>query len=110
MTSPRLFHIGDVLSITSGVLLSPRGLTGVKELLSYMTEEDLSLYELTAAAEACAPILRAQFPTLAAEFIPKFDHSSEALAWLESLESVTGYESHVTVTPATRLPVFDSGL
>lgn len=60
----RNFHIGDILSITTGRLVSPRRMDGVYDILNYMTGDDLFTHQLIRAAEECAPALREQHPDL----------------------------------------------
>jgi hypothetical protein len=61
----RLFDIGDVLSITTGCLVSPRLMDGVYDILNYMTGDELFTHQLPRAAQACKPTLLEQFPQLA---------------------------------------------
>lgn len=61
----REFHIGDILSITTGYMMSPEGIGGVYEILNYMTDDNLFTHQLPRAAEACRGPLLAQHPQLA---------------------------------------------
>ena len=61
----RQFHLGDVLSIVHGALLSPRHMTGVYDILGYMTGRDLSTIMLLPAADPCKEALLKQHPQLA---------------------------------------------
>lgn len=63
-TTPRTFHIGDILSITTGYLASPRGMAGVYDILGYMTGESLFTHQLPRARQACVPALLTQHPHL----------------------------------------------
>jgi len=58
------FHLGDVLSITSGKLVSPRLMDGVYDILNYMTGENLFTHQLPRAGDVCGPYLLKQFPRL----------------------------------------------
>lgn len=58
------FHIGTVLSITTGKLLSLDRMAGVYRILDYMTGESLYTHQLGRAAETCKPHLLEQFPQL----------------------------------------------
>lgn len=60
----RRFHIGDILSVTTGYLVSPSGMSGVYEILNYMTGDDLFTHQLPRAAEACRGPLLTQHPQL----------------------------------------------
>ena len=61
----RYFNVGDVLSVVTGKVVSPRGMEGVHNILSYMTGEDLSLLYLPEALPKCRQHLIDQFPQLA---------------------------------------------
>lgn len=65
MRAAKPFHIGDILSITTGRLVSPRGIGGVYEILNHMTGDNLFTHQLGRAAEACKPALLADHPFLA---------------------------------------------
>jgi len=58
------FHLGDVLSITSSRLISPRLILGVYDILNYMTGETLFTHQLPRASRVCRPYLLKQFPQL----------------------------------------------
>jgi hypothetical protein len=60
------FHLGDILSITHGRLVSPRHIGGVYDILNYMTGDNLFTHQLPRASEICRPILLKQHPKLAA--------------------------------------------
>jgi hypothetical protein len=58
------FSLGDVLSITTGRLVSERHMDGVYDILNWMTGDNLFTHVLPRAGRACEPILKAQFPQL----------------------------------------------
>jgi len=61
----KLFHIGDVLSITTGRLVSPSHMDGVCSILAFMTGDDnLFTHALPRVADECKPWLRVQYPQL----------------------------------------------
>src|SRR3989344_6645903 len=60
------FHLGDVLSITTGRLVSPRHIDGVYDILTFMTGDTLFTHQLPRASDECKPYLVKQFPQLAA--------------------------------------------
>ena len=60
------FHIGDVLSVTTGRLVSPRHIDGLYDILNFMTGDDLYTHALGRASEDCKPFLLAEHPSLAA--------------------------------------------
>jgi hypothetical protein len=60
----RLFHVGDILSITTGKLVSTRLMEGVHDILNFMTSETLSNHQLKRASQICKPELMKQLPVL----------------------------------------------
>lgn len=66
----RQFHLGDVLSVTTGRLLSPNGIAGVYAILNFMTGDTVFTHQLGRFADECKPYLLKQHPGLAA-----VDHS-----------------------------------
>lgn len=56
----RRFHIGDILSITTGRLTSPRGMDGIYDILGYMTDDSPFTTQLGRFAEECTPYLEQQ--------------------------------------------------
>lgn len=61
----KAFHITDILTVTTPFLVSNRHMTGVYEILNFMTADNLFTHQLPRAAEACRPVLLEQFPQLA---------------------------------------------
>lgn len=91
----KVFHIGDILSITDGHLVSPRHVGGVYDILGYMTGESLFTHQLPRAMGECAPSLKAQHPDLAAVVVPDGLGSEAAvLDWLAQQVATFG-ESRV---------------
>jgi hypothetical protein len=60
----KLFHISDVLSVTTGRLVSYRHTEGFYELLNFLTGVDVISIMAPSAMKACEPCLRSQFPSL----------------------------------------------
>src|SRR3989338_2928760 len=60
------FHLGDVLSIATNRLVSPRHIDGVYDILNFMTGDNLFTHQLPRASDECKPYLVKQFPQLAA--------------------------------------------
>ncbi len=58
------FHISDVLSITTGRLVSTRHMEGVYKIMNYMTGDNLFTHQLPRASRECEPILVAAYPQL----------------------------------------------
>lgn len=72
MTETEKFHIGDVLSITTGRLLSHDHIRGVYNILDWMTGESLFTHQLGRASDTAKPVLLEAFPQLAAIEFPKY--------------------------------------
>lgn len=58
----RTFHIGDVLSIVSGIIISPRHIHGVIEIREFMYGDKVFLSQSQTASLVCKDALLAQFP------------------------------------------------
>lgn len=61
----RVFHLGDILSVTTGKLLSPRLMDGLYDIENHMTGESLYTHQLGRAMTACRASLIGQHPQLA---------------------------------------------
>jgi len=59
------FHLGDILSVTTDKLMSPRLMDGVYDILNFMTGENLFTHQLPRARDVCAPYLLKQWPAIA---------------------------------------------
>lgn len=62
----RLFQLGDILSITTGKLVSKRHMEGVYDILNFMTRDNLFTHQLGRASSECKPALLQQHPQLGA--------------------------------------------
>lgn len=60
----REFHIGDVISITHPMLVSPRKMEDIYDILNWMTGENLFTHQLVRASKECRPILQRLYPEL----------------------------------------------
>lgn len=65
MPASRSFHLGDVLSITTGILLSPRRIEGIYDILNFMTGDSLYTHQLPRVSKEARPFLIEQHPWLA---------------------------------------------
>ncbi len=81
--SARSFHLGDILSVTTGRLVAPGHVDAVHQLLDFMTGDTLFTHQLPRAIGECAPHLLAQHPDLAEVSVPdEFDNAKHVLTWL----------------------------
>lgn len=82
------FHISDVLSVTTGRLVSTRHMAGIYEILNHMTNDQLFTHQLPRASAECKPWLIRQYPQLA-------DVDGGALdAWFERQEQVQANQAY----------------
>ncbi len=103
------FHISDVLSVITDVLVSVRGMDGLIDILDFMTGDRVFTHQISMAIEECKPYLIVQFPQLdtpeidfaAAELVEMFkagtgktDTKMLILGWLSKLTSGS-YGVHV---------------
>lgn len=63
--SAKPFNLSDVLSITTGRLVSFRHMEGVYDILNHMTGDKIYTHQLGRAIEACRPSILADHPWLA---------------------------------------------
>jgi hypothetical protein len=88
MTATKPFHLGDILSVTTGCLVLPRHIDGVYDILNWMTGDNLFTHQLPRACGECEPHLKAQHPDLADVSVPEFDDGdldhvkAQVEAWL----------------------------
>lgn len=69
----RHFHISDVLSISTGRLMSDRHMDGIYDILNFMTGDNLFTHVLPRAAKECKPHLFRQHPVLNEVNIQRLD-------------------------------------
>lgn len=83
------FHLGDVLSITTGRLVSPSHMDGVYRICTHLAGEPVWTHQLPRVAREAAPHLLAQFPKLSA--ITGDDVTGEnCAAWLAARVAEVG--------------------
>lgn len=113
MSDQRLFHLGDILSVTTGRLVSPRHVDGVYDLLGFMTGESLFTHQLPRASRECEAPLLAQHPQLADVEVPEsFTGKEQVFAWLDEQVAIYGEQlpvvpldpgDHTSIDPITEL-------
>lgn len=90
------FHIGDVLSIITGKLLSPTGMDGVRAILEYMHgAPGIFTHQIPMAMERYKPFLLQQFPMFAS-IDDSVINTENYTSWLE--EQITKYGEVFAVT------------
>lgn len=97
----RDFHLGDLLTVTTGHLLSPRGVDGLYDIIDFVTGVPHYTHQLPRGADAVRPWLLEQHPWLADVVVPESALESEAtvLTWLATATAEHG-EKH----PARAMP------
>lgn len=63
--TPRKFHLGDILSVTTGKMLSPQKLGGVQEFLEFMAGGPVWTHQLGRVVGEARPVILTQYPELA---------------------------------------------
>jgi len=96
MTTTGTVPLADVLSVTTPALLSRRKMDGLKDLLNYMTGDELETWQFLRAADECAAALCDQHPFLAGLQPPKGLDKADLYAWLIEAERTHGEEVEVT--------------
>lgn len=85
------FALGDILSITTGRLVSRDHMSGVHRILDFMTGDQLFTHALIRASQECKPALLAQHPQLADIEVPENLVTAEQVyAWLSTQEVTYG--------------------
>jgi hypothetical protein len=93
MTWTRTFHVGDILSLMTGRLVSPDGINGLHALAEHMAGEPVWTHQLPRVSEESEQSLRDQFPDLAAIEIPTFtskDREAEVKVWITNIANRYG--------------------
>jgi len=95
MAETKSIHIGDILTITTGRLVSHDHVGGAYNILDWMTGESLMTHQLPRAADVCKPFLEATFPQLAAIVYPSYLEvdgvSADAIfTWLDTQGELYG--------------------
>lgn len=80
MSDTKQFHLGDILSVTTGRLVSPRHMSGIYDILNWMTSESLFTHQLSRVSREADPVLKKFHPWLS-DINDEFE-SSQVEAWL----------------------------
>lgn len=85
-----LHPLADILSITTGRLLSRQHMGGVYTILGHLTGENLMTHQLPRAADHCGPVLLEQHPQLVGVEPPQGIDAPDLMAWLLNAENQYG--------------------
>jgi hypothetical protein len=124
-TPTKPFHLGDILSVTTGRLVSPRHIEGVYDILNWMTGDSLFTHQLPRASRECRGPLLEQHPDLAAISVPdEFGDGSKDSAktavdsWLAEQVAIYGEtrevaplatDEHTHIDPITEMRMIRPG-
>lgn len=95
------FHLSDILSISTGLLVSNDHIGGVYNILNHMTEDELWTHQLPLASDAMRPELLQQLPWLkgVAEPAEKLMSEADCVAYVASVANVHGEWHDVESAP-----------
>lgn len=95
------FHAGDLLSVTTGRLVSPSHMDGVYRLVDYMTGVPHFTIQLSRGADACIPALLEQHSWLTRVVVPEeFNGREHVESWLAGVVDEHGEHHPVEPLPA----------
>lgn len=97
----RRFHLGDLLSVTTGILVSPRYMDGLSDIVSYLTGADLDVDRIQQTLQVCRAYVIAEVPALDDADVAELDKDN----WRGWLDTQTGRfgEWHMLQRPAEGL-------
>jgi len=100
MNGGQRFHLGDLLSVTDGHLVSPSHMDGVHRIIDYVTGVPHFTHQLPRGAEVVKPWLLEQHPWLAGITVPDdLRGNADVDEFLESVVSQYGEFHDVTPLP-----------
>jgi hypothetical protein len=73
----KTFHTGDILSVTTGVLVGPSHIGGVYQICDYMEQRPHWTHELPDASERVRESILRQVPELAEAYPPEWDENRD---------------------------------
>lgn len=94
----KTFDLGDILSLTTGRLVSLRHVSGIYDILNYMTHDDLFTHQLPRAGRECKPWLLRQHPQLASVDASGINEDNWR-SWLSDQKALFGDELSVDRIP-----------
>lgn len=83
----RQFHIGDVLTVVTDRMVSPKGMDGVRSLLEYMVRDPLFDFQLPGALRVCRADILKQYPAMSEVDASDVNENNLAV-WLD-IQSIT---------------------
>lgn len=99
MSETKSVHIGDILSVTTGRLVSPRHFHGLQQFLEWLAGEPVWTHQCIRVSEEANPWLREWFPDLATVEPPEDLGPDNWEAWLQSVADEHGSHRDVPRLP-----------
>jgi len=100
MTATRLYALADILTMTTGRLLAPRGMDAVYDLANWMTDDNLMTHQLPRAIKVCGPALLEQLPHLRGVEPPATIDATDIPSWIADAEREYGETLPVAPLPS----------
>lgn len=101
MTKPADFHILDVVTTYTGIMLTPAGVSGIYEVLNHMTGDNLMTHQLPMASRAVLSAMKGQHPWLDDIVVPRGLSAEQAMGLASHITAT--HPPMVTLTPAPEL-------
>ena len=96
----RSFHLGDLVSVVTGRLVSPRHMDGIYDVADFVTGEAHFTHQLPRACKEITPELVRQHPWLAAVTVPEWvSDQATCDRWLARATARWGTEHEVEQLP-----------
>ncbi|RKR92668.1 hypothetical protein BDK92_7144 [Micromonospora pisi] len=99
MTESRPFHLGDILSVATGIMCSPNGMDGIYNLCAWMTGDTPMTHQLPRFGSECQPAIYEQHPDLRAIVMPQLTSEADWRAWLSQMVAQYGEFRDITPMP-----------
>lgn len=100
MGTTKTFHIGDLVSVTTGRLVSPNHIGGVYEVVDFVTGQPHMTHQLPRACREVTPWLVERHPWLARVTVPDWACDEETVfQWLASAVAEFGERHEVAQMP-----------
>lgn len=93
------YELADILSITTGRMLSRRNMAGVQDILTLLTRDGIFTHQIPRAVTACAPHILSQHPQLESVCLPDDLEPDDIDAWLDEIEQRFGRTLPLTPLP-----------
>jgi hypothetical protein len=78
MSTAKSFHLGDLVTVVTGRLVSPNHINGANDVCGFVTGEQHMTHQLLRASKTVTPWLLEHLPWLADITVPEFDIPSGA--------------------------------